>query len=228
VRNGRQSLRPKFCFSCSGVKFRILAVCPSAGWHDVSLFVFVFQDHTSHKIQTGFNKTQKPDPKICTQSFRKTVVTHTTMIDSITNAEEEEKDKVRTVLEEWAAATRQNRRNDILQHHSANLVIFDVLPPMKYESAESYQQSWDEWQPDTQHDDATVFDLENLTITAGIGDIAFAHCFIRCGDTLPDGSTFQDLVRATFCLQKIEGSWRVEHQHVSKPHYQQQQKQQQS
>jgi ketosteroid isomerase-like protein len=153
------------------------------------------------------------------------------MIDS-TKAEEEEY-KVRTVLEEWAAATRQNRRNDILQHHSANLVIFDVLPPMKYESAESYQQSWDEWQPDTQHqgggggggddDDTTVFHLENLTITVDIGDIAFAHCFIRCGGPLPDVSTFQDLVRATFCLQKVNGSWRVEHQHVSKPYYQQQQ-----
>jgi ketosteroid isomerase-like protein len=152
------------------------------------------------------------------------------MIDSITNAkEEEEKDKVRTLLEEWAAATRQNRRNDILRHHSANLVIFDVLPPMKYESAESYQQSWDEWQPDTQQDTTTVFELENLTITAGsIGDIAFAHCFIRCGGTLPDGSTFQDLVRATFCLQKIEGTWRVEHQHVSKPYHHRQQQQQHS
>jgi ketosteroid isomerase-like protein len=43
--------------------------------------------------------------------------------------------EVRTVLEEWAEATRQSRRDEILKHHSAKLVIFDVLPPMKYESA---------------------------------------------------------------------------------------------
>ncbi|MER0041587.1 nuclear transport factor 2 family protein [Pseudomonas sp. MGal98] len=123
--------------------------------------------------------------------------------------------EVLTVLEEWAAATRQSRRDEILKHHSANLVIFDVLPPMKYESAESYRRSWDEWQPDTQGE--AVFNLENLTITAG-NDVAFAHSFIRCGGTLPDGTTFQDLVRATFCLIKVNGSWVVEHQHVSKPY----------
>jgi ketosteroid isomerase-like protein len=123
--------------------------------------------------------------------------------------------EVRTVLKEWAEATRQNRRDDILKRHSANLVIFDVLPPMKYESAESYRRSWDQWQPDTQGE--VVFALENLTITTG-NDVAFAHSFIRCGGTLPDGRTFQDLVRATFCLRKVDGSWVVEHQHVSKPY----------
>lgn len=123
--------------------------------------------------------------------------------------------EVRAVLEEWATATRQGRIDQVLNNHAANLVIFDVLPPMKYESAESYRSSWDEWQPQTEGE--AVFDLENLTITAG-DDVAFAHCFIRCGGTLPDGRTFQDLVRATFCLRKVNGSWVVEHQHVSKPY----------
>ncbi|MEA5390152.1 nuclear transport factor 2 family protein [Cyanobium gracile UHCC 0139] len=123
--------------------------------------------------------------------------------------------EVRTVLEECAAATRLSRRDEILKQNSANLVIFDVLPPMKYESAESYRRSWDEWQPDAEGE--AVFNLENLTITAG-NDAAFAHSFIRCGGTLPDGRTFQDLVRATFCLRKVDGSWVVEHQHVSKPY----------
>jgi ketosteroid isomerase-like protein len=123
--------------------------------------------------------------------------------------------EVRAVLEEWAVATRLSKRDDILKHHSTNLVIFDVLPPMKHESAEAYRRSWDEWQPDTQG--AAVFHLENLTITAG-NDIAFAHSFIHCCGTLPDGKTFEDVVRATFCLQKIDGSWVVQHQHVSKPY----------
>jgi ketosteroid isomerase-like protein len=123
--------------------------------------------------------------------------------------------EVRAVLEEWAAATRQSRTDEILKHHSTNLVIFDVLPPMKYESADSYRRSWEEWEPDTRGE--AVFNLENLTITAG-NDLAFAHIFIRCGGTFPDGRTFQDLVRATFCLKKVDGSWMVEHQHVSKPY----------
>ena len=84
--------------------------------------------------------------------------------------------EVRAVLEEWAAATRLSRTDEILKHHSTNLVIFDVLPPMKYESA----------------------------------DVAFAHSFIRCGGTFPDGRTLQDLALNVYpsggsCLQLICG-----------------------
>jgi ketosteroid isomerase-like protein len=34
---------------------------------------------------------------------------------------------------------------------------------------------------------------------------------------LPDGKSFEDLVRATFCLRKDQGLWMVAHQHISKP-----------
>ena len=122
--------------------------------------------------------------------------------------------EIREVLEAWAKATRQNRKDDVLKNHSPNLVIFDVLPPMKYESAEAYRRSWEDWQPESQGE--AQFDLEDLSITAGV-DVAFAHCFIRCGGTLPSGYTFQDLVRTTFCLKKEAEGWKVVHQHVSKP-----------
>ena len=118
------------------------------------------------------------------------------------------------MLESWAKATRQNRKDDILKNHTPDLVIFDVLPPMKYESAEPYRRSWDDWQPETQGEGQ--FELENLAVTVG-SNVAFAHCFISCGGTMPDGRSFQDLVRATFCLKKLKGSWKVMHQHISKP-----------
>ncbi|TVR61817.1 MAG: ketosteroid isomerase [Spirochaetaceae bacterium] len=122
--------------------------------------------------------------------------------------------EIRAVLESWAAATREGRSDDVLKNYAADLVIFDVLPPMKYESAETYRRSWDEWQPESQGE--ATFDLEDVVITAG-HDVAFAFCFIRCAGTLPDGTVFHDLVRATFCLEKVNGSWVVRHQHISKP-----------
>ena len=59
-------------------------------------------------------------------------------------------------------------------------------------------------------------DLQSLAATAG-DDIAFAHCLIQCGGKLPDGKVFDDLVRATICLRKSRDSWKVVHQHISKP-----------
>jgi ketosteroid isomerase-like protein len=121
---------------------------------------------------------------------------------------------IRDLLEAWASATRQGRKDQVLANHSADVLIFDVLAPMKYEGAEAYRRSWDEWQPETQGEGQ--FDLEDLSIVAG-AEVAFASAFIRCGGTLPNGRKFEDLVRATFCLRKISGAWLVSHQHISKP-----------
>jgi len=122
--------------------------------------------------------------------------------------------EIAKVIESWAKATRENRKDDILANHVAELVIFDVLAPMKYESAVEYRASWDEWQPETEGE--FQFDIEELNITEG-NDVAFAHSFIRCGGTFPNGEVFHDLVRATFCLIKNAEQWKITHQHVSKP-----------
>lgn len=133
------------------------------------------------------------------------------MTHSMTTMNEEQ---IRLVLQQWADATRQGRQNDVLANHLPDVLIYDVLAPMKYESAEAYRRCWDEWQPETQGQGQ--FELQDLTVNAG-AEVAFAHCFIKCGGTLPDGKTFEDLVRATFCLRKTSGAWKVAHQHISKP-----------
>ena len=35
---------------------------------------------------------------------------------------------VRAVIEDWAKATRQNGKEDVLKNHVSDVVIFDVLP----------------------------------------------------------------------------------------------------
>lgn len=122
--------------------------------------------------------------------------------------------RIRTVLEGWAEATRRDARDEILANHHEDVLIYDVLPPMKYEGAAAYRESWDEWQPETQGD--MVFELEDLRVVPG-REVAFAHAFLRCGGTTPEGREFRDLVRATFCLRKQDDRWLVVHQHVSAP-----------
>ena len=86
--------------------------------------------------------------------------------------------QVRDLLQRWAAATRKGQRDDVLANHLPDVLIYDVLAPMKYQGAAAYRQSWDEWQPDTQGEGQ--FELQDLSVTVG-GDVAFAHCFIKCG-----------------------------------------------
>jgi ketosteroid isomerase-like protein len=121
---------------------------------------------------------------------------------------------IRQILEEWAETTRTGQLDLVLSNHYDDALIYDVLPPMKYEGTETYRRSWGDWQPDTAGEGQ--FELQDLSITAGEG-VAFAHGFIQCGGATPEGKTFSDTVRATFCLRKSEGSWKIQHQHISKP-----------
>lgn len=124
-----------------------------------------------------------------------------------------DENQVRQLLEQWARATEESRLEKVLEHHAPNVLIYDVLPPMKYESAAAYRCSWGDWQPNMQGE--KKFELQDLSVVSS-HDLAFAHCFIQCGGTLPNGAMFEDLVRATFCLQKADGDWKVTHQHISK------------
>jgi len=123
---------------------------------------------------------------------------------------------IRELLEKWARATRLGRQDEVLANHAPDVTIFDVLPPLKYESADAYRKSWDEWQPATEG--PGLFEIHDLKVTAG-DDLAFAHGLIHCGGTKPDGGTFQDWVRATFCLRQVEGKWLITHQHIGVPMY---------
>ncbi|MFM9433542.1 ketosteroid isomerase-like protein [Janthinobacterium sp. CG_23.3] len=123
-------------------------------------------------------------------------------------------EQVRHLLLSWASATRTDERSKILKNHHPDSLIFDVLQPTQYAGTEAYRASWDSWQPETQGDN--VFEFTDLNVVTG-EDVAFASGLIRCGGTLKDGKSFEDLVRATFCLQNLSDKWTVMHQHISKP-----------
>jgi hypothetical protein len=38
---------------------------------------------------------------------------------------------IRSLLEAWADATRQNRKSEVPANHAADVLIYDVLAPMK-------------------------------------------------------------------------------------------------
>jgi ketosteroid isomerase-like protein len=121
---------------------------------------------------------------------------------------------VREIIEDWAAATRENRNDDVLNGHDRSALIFDVLAPLQYKGAAAYRKSWADWQPTFEV--PSLFELKELRVVVG-SDVAFCHCLIRCGGKLPSGEVVEDLVRATFCLQKKSVTWKIAHQHISMP-----------
>ncbi len=118
--------------------------------------------------------------------------------------------QVRELIENWAGAVRAQDLDGILKHHAPEIVMFDVPPPVQSKGIDAYRKTWDvfyRW-----FGDAGVFDLSELTITAG-EDVAFAHGLIRCA-----GRDANELaVRLTVGCRKIDGQWTVTHEHHSEP-----------
>jgi ketosteroid isomerase-like protein len=119
--------------------------------------------------------------------------------------------QIRALIEAWTDAVRRHDMPSILAHHAQDIVMFDLPPPLQAKGLEEYKRTWDLFFG--YHKTSQAFDIEELTITAG-DDIAFAFGIMRCGaDSKPGGFPF----RLTVGLRKVDGNWRVTHEHHSLP-----------
>jgi ketosteroid isomerase-like protein len=121
---------------------------------------------------------------------------------------------IRVLIERWAEAVRRHDRTGILADHDSDIVMFDVPPPLQLRGMEEYSGSWDlffGW-----HRPSDAFDVRALDIVAG-GDVAFAVALMRCGGADKTGAHSELDFRLTVGLRKIDGRWRVIHEHHSVP-----------
>jgi uncharacterized protein (TIGR02246 family) len=121
---------------------------------------------------------------------------------------------IRELGESWARAVRAKDFDGILANHSADMLMFDVPPPVQSKGIEAYRKTWDlffSWS-----DDPVVFDIKDIDITAGT-DVAFVAALMRCAGTEKDGERIELEFRLTIGLRKIGGQWMVLHEHHSIP-----------
>ncbi|HSC06896.1 MAG TPA: nuclear transport factor 2 family protein [Steroidobacteraceae bacterium] len=115
--------------------------------------------------------------------------------------------QVRQLLDTWTAAVRARDIEKVLAHHSADIVMFDVPPPVEWRGMRKYRESWELF---FKHFGG-AFDIEKMDIAAS-GDVACGYGVLQCGKP---GDTFP--VRLTVCLRRIDGQWTIVHEHHSVP-----------
>jgi uncharacterized protein (TIGR02246 family) len=126
----------------------------------------------------------------------------------------EDEAAIRKVIESWAAAVRRKDLPEILQNHSADIVMFDVPPPFQSRGIEAYKKSWDMFYSWT--NEAIPFDIRQLDITAG-SDVGFAVATMGCAEPDAGGKLKSLDFRLTVGLRKIDGRWIITHEHHSVP-----------
>jgi ketosteroid isomerase-like protein len=127
-----------------------------------------------------------------------------------------DKTRIKDLLEAWADAVRRHDLPAILAHHDPDMVMFDLPPPLQCKGIEAYKETWGLFF--RYHKPGTAFDIQELAVTAG-HDVAFAVAIMRCGPNASSNPADKDgfLFRLTVGLRKVEGHWRIAHEHHSEP-----------
>ncbi|MBF6468691.1 nuclear transport factor 2 family protein [Nocardia beijingensis] len=122
--------------------------------------------------------------------------------------------EIRLLLEEWVTAFRDKTTDSIVATHAADIVSFDILPPLRYLGIEGYLHPWQE--TFESFDGPIEQEIHDLVITVG-GDVAFSHCLNHMSGIRVDGNRVDFWFRSTFCYERTDGRWQVVHHHTSVP-----------
>jgi ketosteroid isomerase-like protein len=95
-----------------------------------------------------------------------------------------------------------------------DVLLFDLAPPLQYRGADVNRKSLGEWFRTFRG--PVGYELRDLAITAG-DEVGFCHALARISGDRMDGTQTDVWVRATVCLRRIAGAWKITHEHVSVP-----------
>jgi uncharacterized protein (TIGR02246 family) len=137
-------------------------------------------------------------------------VTETTRQKSLSKDQSE----ILTLIERWAQAVRNQDRAAIREHHDPDMLMFDVPPPFLSRGLEAYMATWEMFFASVEK--PVAFDFHDIEITAG-ADVAFATAVGSCVNIDTKGKREPLQFRLTMGLRKIDGRWRIMHEHHSLP-----------
>ena len=122
--------------------------------------------------------------------------------------------QVRQVIDNFTEAFRTKNIEMMMSLYAPNFVAYDIVPPLQDVGKEKYREIW--IKVFAFFKDPIVFETRDLSISAG-SDVAFCYQLLRLQATMPNGQQVDRWERLTFGFKKINGTWLIEHEHVSVP-----------
>jgi ketosteroid isomerase-like protein len=121
---------------------------------------------------------------------------------------------IRKTIDAWAAALSAKDARAVVRHYTSDYVQFSLAPPLETTSGdEDSLQSWfDTWE-------GPIGYGADKTRLATSGDLAIAHGLGHMTGTKVGGEKVDLWFRQTLGLRKVDGTWRIAHQHASVPFY---------
>jgi ketosteroid isomerase-like protein len=124
------------------------------------------------------------------------------------------KAEIKKIIDDFMLSLSMKDVKRMMSHYAADVVVYDVKPPFQTKGAVAWRHVWEAcigYFPDS----FTVM-ISDLYIYVS-GDIALAHYIFRLKGPEKDHDAMQTWMRATTGFKKIQGKWKIIHEHGSVP-----------
>lgn len=112
----------------------------------------------------------------------------------------------------WDQAVIAHDTDILMQQCAQNVSLFDVSTQMN--GVKEYRAEWEKFTPYFM--DGMQISRRDMKLYAS-ESLAVLHCHSKVEHSALKGQLQMPWCRTTLCLQKIQGQWRVVHQHISMP-----------
>jgi uncharacterized protein (TIGR02246 family) len=124
--------------------------------------------------------------------------------------------QIRGRIDDWLNALHDKDIDRVMARYASAILVCNLAPPLRRSGMQALKQSLEDWFPTWEG--PIGFEPRDLQITAG-DDIAYCHGLKRISGRKTDGEEPDVWTRATLCFRKIDGEWRITHEHESVPFY---------
>ncbi len=122
--------------------------------------------------------------------------------------------EIHRLIAEWSAALEAKDLDGLTAGYLPDSVMYDAIPPYKTVGKDAIREVWANCLPYFPE----KFKSEHRDITIHVsGDIALVHGLHHLVPTPADDSCGQTWMRVTVGYRRINGTWKVVHEHISIP-----------
>ena len=122
--------------------------------------------------------------------------------------------ELRELVDERVRAVRGRDGTALASRPTADVITFDVLPPLNSRGSAAVREHLQEWFDG--YAGPIDYSVHDLQVSAA-DDLGFCSFLYHVGGKLNSGDTVDMWVRATLCCRRINGQWRIVHDHESVP-----------
>lgn len=122
--------------------------------------------------------------------------------------------EIRAILDSRVAAVRTKDAAAVVANHAPDIVCYDLLEPLQYRGVEGVRKRAQQWLDG--YDGPMDYEIIGLQIVAAF-EVAFSYGLHHVTGTTKDGRKIDMHWRSTQVFQRLDGKWKIMHEHGSVP-----------